>query len=158
MRRFDDPANWRPDRFGRPSIELDYHRVTLHRVGDRWSWSYERFDEPGYVRMGAVAGDMRAARFHVTFEFGQDFGGGGMEREMIFRGFAATDARRRARALAGGRAGPLTAGFVGSVKNLRWVRSKSPGCAAPPTTLNGNCAILPLVLTFPSRSALPGAP
>jgi len=134
QRRLADPANWDVDRCGRQTIALEHHRVTLHRVGRGWTWSYERFDEPGFIRRGAVVADIPAAWFHMVHEFWQDLVDGGTKREMVFRGLAATAAKRR---------------------RSKWAQTTSAGCpAAPMMALNGTISASLGIATVPLSAAV----
>jgi hypothetical protein len=66
LRRLRDPASWGVDRYGRPTIALEHHRVTLHRFGTGWTWSCERYDEPSFISRGVKVYQLIAVQSDVT--------------------------------------------------------------------------------------------
>lgn len=95
IKRLFNPANWGVDRYGRPTIALEHHRVTLHRFGSGWTWSCERYDEPGFIRRGVKVYPLIAARVDVRSQLWTDLVDGGMEREMVYRRAAASAPKKR---------------------------------------------------------------
>jgi hypothetical protein len=89
LKRLHNPANWSVDQHGRPTIALTHHRVTLHRVQGGWTWTCERFDEPGVVRRGKVYPMIEIARTGVT-DLWADLVDGGTAREDVYRRLAAS--------------------------------------------------------------------
>ena len=98
LKHINDPANWGFDRFGRPTIVLEHHWVTLHRVGpqgtDSWTWTCERLDEPGVIRRWTKSYPLAAAWSAVCGQLWADLVDGGTTREDVFRRMAASAAKR----------------------------------------------------------------
>ncbi len=91
-------ANWGRDRYGRPTIALEHHRVTLYRFGDGWTWACERYDEPGFIRFDIRRWPrIEAAQVAVMTVLGLDIEDGQRARENVYRSLAATVARKQAK-------------------------------------------------------------
>jgi hypothetical protein len=94
LKHINDPANWGLDRFGRSTILLKHHRVTLHRIGpqgsDRWTWSCERLDTPGIIWRWVKTYPLCAAHGAVALQLWADLVDGGTAREDVFRRMAAS--------------------------------------------------------------------
>jgi hypothetical protein len=99
LKHINDPANWGTDRFGRPTIVLEHHRVTLHRVGpqgtDSWTWTCERLDEPGVIRRWVKSYPLAAAWSAVCGQLWADLVDGGTAREDVFRRMAASAEKKQ---------------------------------------------------------------